>query len=76
MDHVACQLKLPQELSEVHNVFHVSDFRRHLSNKTLVTPPGEIEVVGKLHVVKEPLEVIDRQVENLSWNRIELIKVS
>ncbi|KAD5317429.1 hypothetical protein E3N88_17375 [Mikania micrantha] len=35
---VAYRLELPQELSDIHDVFHVSNLKKCLSNETLVTP--------------------------------------
>ncbi|GJW59171.1 putative reverse transcriptase domain-containing protein [Tanacetum coccineum] len=39
---VAYHLELPQELSRVHNVFHVCNLKKCLSDDTLVTPLEEI----------------------------------
>jgi hypothetical protein len=35
---VAYKLELPEELSRVHNNFHVSNMRKFLSDETLVIP--------------------------------------
>ncbi|KAL8259135.1 hypothetical protein R6Q59_027088 [Mikania micrantha] len=35
---VAYELQLPQELSSVHNVFHVSNLKKCLSDETLTIP--------------------------------------
>ena len=54
---VAYRLKLPQELSGVHNVFHVSNLKKCLSDETLIIPPEEVQIDDKLHFVEEPVEV-------------------
>ena len=35
---VAYRLNLPEELSGVHNVFHVSNMKKCLSDETLIVP--------------------------------------
>ncbi|GJW54716.1 putative reverse transcriptase domain-containing protein [Tanacetum coccineum] len=46
---VAYRLELPQKLSKVHSIFHVSNLKMCLSNETLVTPLEEIQIDDKLH---------------------------
>ncbi|GJX63475.1 putative reverse transcriptase domain-containing protein [Tanacetum coccineum] len=55
---VAYKLKLPQQLSRVHNMFHVSNLKKCLSDESLVIPLGELHVDDKLHFVEEPVEVV------------------
>ncbi|GKA62418.1 putative reverse transcriptase domain-containing protein [Tanacetum coccineum] len=57
---VAYKLELPQQLSQVHNTFHVSNLKKCLSDKSLVIPSEELRVDDKLHFVEEPVEVMDR----------------
>ncbi|GJS86193.1 putative reverse transcriptase domain-containing protein [Tanacetum coccineum] len=50
---VAYRLELPQELSRVHNVFHVCNLKKCLSDDTLVIPLEEIQLdVDKLNLLK------------------------
>ena len=72
---VAYQLKLPQELSNVHDVFHVSNLKICLSDDTLVVPLDEIQVNTKLNFVEEPVEIMDREVKRLKQSRIPIVKV-
>ncbi|GJW76689.1 hypothetical protein Tco_0138371 [Tanacetum coccineum] len=39
---VAYKLELPEELSNVHNTFHVSNLKKCLSNESLVIPMKEL----------------------------------
>ena len=41
---VAYRLKLPQELSNVHDVFHVSNLKKCLADETTYVPLNEIRV--------------------------------
>ncbi|GJY61577.1 putative reverse transcriptase domain-containing protein [Tanacetum coccineum] len=72
---VAYRLELPQELSRVHNVFHVCNLKKCLSDDTLVIPLEEIQLEDKLNFVEEPVEIMDRMVKQLKRSRIPIIKV-
>ncbi|GJS64880.1 putative reverse transcriptase domain-containing protein [Tanacetum coccineum] len=58
---VAYRLKLPQQLSKVHNMFHVSNLKKCLFNESLVIPLDEIQIDDKLHFGEEPVEIMDRE---------------
>ncbi|GKD65891.1 putative reverse transcriptase domain-containing protein [Tanacetum coccineum] len=72
---VAHKLELPQQLSRVHNTFHVSNLKKCLSDESLVIPLGELHVDDKLHFVEEPVEVMDHEIKQLKRSRIPIIKV-
>ncbi|GJR66871.1 hypothetical protein Tco_0012936 [Tanacetum coccineum] len=72
---VAYKLELPQQLSRVHNTFHVSNLKKCLSDESLVIPLEELRVDDKLHFVEEPVEVMDREIKQLKISRIPIIKV-
>ncbi|GJX22391.1 putative reverse transcriptase domain-containing protein [Tanacetum coccineum] len=72
---VAYRLELPQELSRVHNVFHVYNLKKCLSDDTLVIPLEEIQLDDKLNFVEEPVEIIDRKVKQLKRSHIPIVKV-
>ncbi|GKA81234.1 putative reverse transcriptase domain-containing protein [Tanacetum coccineum] len=56
---VAYKLELPQELSRVHNTFHVSNLKKCYSDEPLAVPLEGLHVDDKLHFVKEPVEIMD-----------------
>ncbi|GKA81852.1 hypothetical protein Tco_0788600 [Tanacetum coccineum] len=62
---VAYKLKLPQELSGIHNTFHVSNLKKCLSDENLVIPLDEIKLDDKLHFIEEHVEIMDREVKQL-----------
>ncbi|GKA50150.1 putative reverse transcriptase domain-containing protein, partial [Tanacetum coccineum] len=49
---VAYRLRLPEELSSVHDMFHVSNLKKCLANANLHVPLDEIKVDKTLRVVK------------------------
>ncbi|GJW32097.1 reverse transcriptase domain-containing protein [Tanacetum coccineum] len=69
---VAYHFELPQELSRVHNVFHVYNLKKCLSDDTLVIPLEEIQLDDKLNFVKEPVEIMDCEVKQLKRSRIPI----
>ncbi|KAI3773964.1 hypothetical protein L1987_48504 [Smallanthus sonchifolius] len=71
---VAYKLKLPQELSNVHDTFHVSNLKKCLSDETLIIPPDEIHIDDKLHFIEEPMEVTDWKVQRTRRSRVKLVK--
>ncbi|GJT94592.1 hypothetical protein Tco_1090110 [Tanacetum coccineum] len=72
---VAYKLELPQELSRVHNTFHVSNLKKCYSDEPLVVPLEGLHVDDKLHFVEEPIEIMDREVKQLNQSRIPIVKV-
>ncbi|KAD4585786.1 hypothetical protein E3N88_23387 [Mikania micrantha] len=72
---VAYRLRLPYELSAVHDVFHVSNLKKCLADESLVIPIEEIQVDEHLHFIEEPLEIMDRKVKQLRRSRIPIVKV-
>ncbi|GJZ64725.1 putative reverse transcriptase domain-containing protein [Tanacetum coccineum] len=72
---VAYQLKLPQELSCVHDTFHVSNLKKCLAEPDVQVPLEEIEIDENLRFVEEPIEIVERDVKNLKRRRIPLVKV-
>ncbi|GKC80751.1 hypothetical protein Tco_1131525 [Tanacetum coccineum] len=59
----------------VHDTFHVSNLKKCLGNANLHVPLNEIKIDKTLHFVKEPVEIMDREVKRLKRSRIPLVKV-
>ncbi|GJV51149.1 hypothetical protein Tco_1446890 [Tanacetum coccineum] len=72
---VAYKLEFPQELSRVHNTFHVSNFKKCYANEPLAVPLGGLHIDDKLHSVEEPMKVMNREAKQLKQSRIPIIKV-
>nr|GEU80343.1 putative reverse transcriptase domain-containing protein [Tanacetum cinerariifolium] len=69
------KLELCEELSNVHNTFHVSNLNKCLSNESLVIPMKELQLDDKLNFVEEPVEIKDREIKQLRQSRIPIVKV-
>ncbi|GJZ81285.1 putative reverse transcriptase domain-containing protein [Tanacetum coccineum] len=72
---VAYKLELPEELSRVHNTFHVSNLKKCYADEPLAASLDGLHFDDKLQFVEEPVEIIDREVKRLKRSRIPLVKV-
>ncbi|GJY62131.1 putative reverse transcriptase domain-containing protein [Tanacetum coccineum] len=72
---VAYRLRLPQELTSVHDTFHVSNLKKCLADPTLHVPLEEIQVDAKLNFVEEPVEILEREIKKLKRSRIHIVEV-
>nr|GFC79984.1 putative reverse transcriptase domain-containing protein [Tanacetum cinerariifolium] len=73
--NVAYKLDLPEELSRVHNTFHVSNLKKCHADEPLAVPLDGLHFDDKLHFMEEPVEIVDREVKRLKQRRIPLVKV-
>nr|GEY41449.1 reverse transcriptase domain-containing protein [Tanacetum cinerariifolium] len=72
---VAYKLELPDKLRGIHDTFHVSNLKRCFVNEDVVIPLDEVQLDKKLHFVKKPVEIMDREVKRLYQSRIPIVKV-
>ncbi|GJR79591.1 putative reverse transcriptase domain-containing protein [Tanacetum coccineum] len=71
----AYRLRLPEELSSVHDTFHVSNLKKYLADANLHVPLDEIKIDKTLRFVEEPVEIMDREVKSLKRSKIPIVKV-
>ncbi|GJV04818.1 putative reverse transcriptase domain-containing protein [Tanacetum coccineum] len=72
---VAYKLELPEELSRVHNTFHVSNLKKCYADEPLAIMLNGLHFDDKLQFIEEPVEIMDREVKRLKRSHIPLIKV-
>ncbi|GJT92304.1 putative reverse transcriptase domain-containing protein [Tanacetum coccineum] len=72
---VAYTLELPKELKGVHSTFHVSNLKKCLTKGDIVVLMDEIQLDDKLHMIEEPVEIVNREVKRLKQSRIPIVKV-
>nr|GEZ07840.1 hypothetical protein [Tanacetum cinerariifolium] len=72
---VAYRLRLPQDLNDVHDTFHVSNLKKCFANQIQHVPLKEIQVDAKLNFVEEPVKIFIREFKKLNQSRIPIIKV-
>nr|GEX28772.1 putative reverse transcriptase domain-containing protein [Tanacetum cinerariifolium] len=71
---VAYQFRLPEELSSVHDIFHVSNLKKGLMDANLHVPLDEITIDKTLRIMEKPVEIMDRQVKILKRSKISIVK--
>nr|GEV48780.1 hypothetical protein [Tanacetum cinerariifolium] len=71
----AYQLKLPLELSCVHDTFHVPNLKKFLAEPDVQVSLDEIEIDENLRFFEEPIDIMERDVKKLKRRRIPLVKV-
>ncbi|KAJ0432655.1 putative nucleotidyltransferase, Ribonuclease H [Helianthus annuus] len=72
---VAYKLNLPEELSAIHNVFHICNLKKCFAGDSLVIPHTDIHIDESLKFVEKPLSIEDRQVKKLRRKYIPIVKV-
>ncbi|GJR69815.1 putative reverse transcriptase domain-containing protein [Tanacetum coccineum] len=72
---IAYTLELPEELKGIHSTFHVLNLKKCLAEGDIVVPINDIQLDDKLHMIEEPVKVIDREVKRLKQSRIPIVKV-
>ncbi|GJY11798.1 putative reverse transcriptase domain-containing protein [Tanacetum coccineum] len=67
--------ELPEELSRVHNTFHVSNLKKCHAYEPLAVPLDGLHFDDKLQFVEELVEITEHEVKRLKQSRIPLVKV-
>ena len=75
---LAYRIQMPDWLPGVHDVFHVSQLRRHVHDPDLIVEEAaqqDLEITPTLAVRREPLEIIGKETRKLRNKSINLVKV-
>ena len=72
---VAYRVDLPPHLSNLHDVFNVSQLRKYVVDPSHVIPRDDVQVRDNLTVETIPLSIEDRKVKKLRGKEIPLVKV-
>jgi hypothetical protein len=72
---VAYQLELPAQLSDVHNVFHVSQLKKCLRVPEEQILMGQLDIGGDLSYSERPIRILDTAVRVNHSKIIKMCKV-
>jgi hypothetical protein len=72
---VACQLSLPESLSAVHDVFHVSQLKKCLQVPEEQLPTEDLKVQGYLTYIEKPTQILETEDRVTRRSTIQLCKV-
>ncbi|PNX73284.1 retrotransposon-related protein, partial [Trifolium pratense] len=73
--NVAYRIALPPSLSNLHNVFHVSQLRKYVPDPSHVIEADDIQLRENLTVETVPLRIEDKQVKRLRNKEVVSVKV-
>ena len=71
---VSYELELPQDLSSVNPMFHVSMLRKCVGDPSRITPTKYVHVTGDLTYKEVPIGILDRQVRKLRNKEVDSVK--
>ncbi|KAJ9537587.1 hypothetical protein OSB04_030320 [Centaurea solstitialis] len=71
----AYRLELPEELSGIHDVFHVGYLRKCLGKYDETVPLAEVKIDERLRYIEEPEEILNERKVNLRNKTINLVLV-
>ena len=72
---MAYRVGLPPHLSNLHDVFHVSQLQKYVSNPYHVIPRDDVQVRDNLTVETLPMRIKGHEVKKLRGKKIPLVKV-
>src|ERR1041384_3012997 len=72
---VAYQLELPPELSDVHNVFHISQLRKCISPPVKQVDMKELELTQDLTYEEKPVRILEEMERTIRSKVIRFYKV-
>ena len=72
---VAYRLDLPEELSRVHNVFHIFMLRKYIPDSSHVLETPEIELRDDLSYKEQPVQILGREEKELRNKTISSVKI-
>ena len=71
----AYRVGLPPHLSNLNDVFHVSQLRKYVSDPSHVIPRDDVQVRDNLTVETLPVRIEGREVKKLRGKEIPLVKI-
>ncbi|XP_074305768.1 uncharacterized protein LOC141640989 [Silene latifolia] len=72
---VAYRLELPASLGKVHDVFHVSQLRKYISDPSHVLQTEVLEIEPNLTYEEGPIRILDKKEKRLRNKVVPLVKV-
>ena len=72
---VAYRLRLPSELANIHDVFHISMLRKYIAGPSHILKEQPIRLKENLTYAEHPVEILDRRDQVLRNKVISLVKV-
>ena len=68
-------MDLPDELSQIHSTFHVSQLRKCVLDEDAVVSLGDLQFGERLNYVKRAVAILERKLKVLRSKEVPLVKV-
>ena len=75
VSNVGYRLELRDEMSGIHNTFHVSYLRKCLADESSFVPYEDLDIDNKLNYVEKPVAILDRKMKQLRNKKLNQVKV-
>ena len=75
IEPVAYRLELPQELSQIHNVFHVFMLKKYVPNPSHILEVPPVELEEDLSFEVQPVAIVDQEMKQLRSKVTPMVKV-
>ena len=62
---VAYKLDFPEDPSQIHNTFHVSQLRKCVADESVVVPLDDVHVDDRLNYAESLVKILDREIKTL-----------
>jgi len=72
---VTYEIALPPPLANIHNIFHVSQLRKYVSDPSHILESDSIQVKENLSFEVKPIKILDSQVKQLRGRSIPMVRV-
>ena len=72
---VSYRLDLPEEHSQIHSTFNVSQLRKCLVDDSAVVPLEDIQVDDRLNYIERLVAILDMKTKTLRNRVVDLVKV-
>lgn len=72
---VAYHIALPSNLSNIHDVFHVSQLRKYYPGPSHVIEPESVELRDNLEYEALPIKILDDRIKELRGKQIALVRL-
>ena len=72
---LAYRLALPPEIEKIHNVFHLSQLRKYITDPSHILNYSPLQLQEDLSYTVEPVQFLDRKKKQLRNKVIPLVKV-
>jgi hypothetical protein len=72
---VAYRLRLPTQLTAIHDVFHISQLKKCIKVPTEVIEQQAIEIEPDLSYIEQPLQILDSKKRSTRRKKIKMYKI-